>query len=787
LLRRLFDNIASISRSFTEKINKDILVGGVDESLNEIQQIVQSFGALERQFQQSTAQLVRKSSEISILKELSDLCYVTLDPWEILNVTLERALLLAQADIGSILILNRDEEKKFFVVKACCGLSDFVKIDDRIDYEDSIAKYAVINKNPLVIDDIEKESRFGRTNRVHYGTKSFVIMPIKTIKDVIGVLTISRKDENTVFTQADVEALAPLLSSAAFTYENLRLIKELELEEKSIGILKKIFKTLNSSLLDSELLNTILSDVQVAVPFEIAVVMIEDDKREDKLRVVHSQASGPLDISLGEHFSCKGSILGKVMRSESIRIVDDITSLGQSLDEKLVVNHGRKACLFAPLTKAGKVNGVLVFYAKDSAIFHENFAIAEFITNIISFALEESRLIAAAYKKDRELMAIQQIGSAIASSTFDINRVLNYTMDMIRTLMNVEAGVLALVKGDDLEFAVAFDIDVAELQKFKMKLGQGIVGAVAAHGETIVENNAPESRHFYAQVDQATGFKTLSVLCVPMISQGKVVGVIEVLNKRGSDFNEGDKGILQSIATSVSIAMENSRLYKETLLMAEKERGIRGMFQKFVPKEIVEKIIYDSEAGKKIIDEVKTITLLNLDIRGFSKLTRKIGPQKSVSLLNYFFSVMGGIVFKHGGIVDKYLGDGFLALFGAPVSTPLDAENALSAALEMQTAIAAINEEYVKNMLSEPVNIGVSVFTGEVVVGNIGFDMKMDYTVIGDSVNNVFKLQELTKLKANSIVIGENTCRASLAPLELQEIDSTVEGVRVYELLGRKA
>jgi class 3 adenylate cyclase len=611
-------------------------------------------------------------------------------------------------------------------------------------------------------------------------------MPIKTIKDVIGVLTISRKDENTVFSQAEVEALTPLLSSAAFTYENIRLLGELSQEEKYLGIVKKMFKILNSSLLDSELLNTILGEVHGLVPFDIAVVMIEDDKREDRLRVAHLQASGQVDIVPGQHFARKGSILDNVMRAELVRVVDDIGSLGQELDEKLFVNHGRKACLLAPLTKGGRVNGVLAFYATDSAIFHANFAIAEFITNVISFALEQSRLVTAAYRKDRELLAIQQIGRAIASSTFDINRVLSYTMDMIRTLMNVEAGSLALVNGDELEFAVSFEIDVSQLQKFKVKLGQGISGAVAARGETIIENNAPKSRNFDAQIDLATGFKTVSVLCVPMISHGKVVGVIEVLNKRGGDFTEGDKGILQSIATSVSIAMENSRLYKETMLMAEKERGIRGMFQKFVPREIVDKIIYGSETDKPVIDELKIITLLNLDIRGFSGLTKKIGPQKSVSLLNYFFSIMGGIVFKHNGIVDKYLGDGFLALFGAPVSTSMDAENALSAALEMQTAIAVINDEYINGIASGPVNIGVSVFTGEVVVGNIGFDMKMDYTVIGDSVNNVFKLQELTKAKHNSIVIAENTARAAQTPLELRELDPTVEGIRVYELLGRK-
>jgi adenylate cyclase len=226
-------------------------------------------------------------------------------------------------------------------------------------------------------------------------------------------------------------------------------------------------------------------------------------------------------------------------------------------------------------------------------------------------------------------------------------------------------------------------------------------------------------------------------------------------------------------------------LSEETLSMAEKERGIRGMFQKFVPKEVIDKITHGTTTKQKVVDEFKTITLLNLDIRNFSKLTKKIGPIKSVAMLNQFFSIMGGIVFKHHGIVDKYLGDGFLALFGAPVSTVMDAENAVSAALEMQFAIESLNEDYLKAILDDPVNIGVSIFTGEVVVGNIGFDMKMDYTVIGDSVNNVFRLQDLTKTIPNGILVSESTIRAVQSPLETREIDQMIADLKVYELLGR--
>jgi adenylate cyclase len=115
----------------------------------------------------------------------------------------------------------------------------------------------------------------------------------------------------------------------------------------------------------------------------------------------------------------------------------------------------------------------------------------------------------------------------------------------------------------------------------------------------------------------------------------------------------------------------------------------------------------------------------------------------------------------------------------------MDAENAVSAALEMQYAIESLNEDYLKAILDDPVNIGVSIYTGEVVVGNIGFDMKMDYTVIGDSVNNVFRLQELTKAIPNGVLVSESTVRAAQSPLEIREIDKTIADMKVYELLGR--
>ncbi|MGD1970968.1 MAG: GAF domain-containing protein [Desulfobacterales bacterium] len=789
ILKKLFDKISNISEQMSSNYLGEFPDDQLSTGTDELQKIVHSFGAIEQRFSNTFHALEKKASEIAILKELSELCYVTFDPEEILHITLERALMLTNSDLGSILTLNKVEPKTF-LVKATVGLGKFVKAGDRIDFETSIAKYAVINKSPLVVEDIERDNRFGRANQAHYGTKSFVCMPIKTSKEIFGVLTISSRQDR-IYTQEDVEVLTPLLSNAAFTYENLRLIKENERNTLYLRSIEKIFKVLTSSFRDTELLHAVLNELQSLVHFDLAFVLTLDEAKPGYLKISDLLISGPSNLARGTIYPIRDSILEKVFKQESSLLVDNTCMMANPLDRELFADQGCTSCLLAPIKSDGSVTGVLALVAHDSEMFYEARKLITWIANGLSLAIERNRLSAAVVKRNQELDTIRQVGSALASSTFDISKVLKYTMDMVREVMNVEAGSLLFLEGDELEIAVAFNIKIKSMKKFRLKIGQGIAGYVAARGKSILVNDIEKSPHFFPMVDESTGFKTQSALCVPMVSQGKVIGVIEVLNKINGEFDTDDKDLLQSIATSVCIALENARLYKETVSMAEQERDIRHMFQKFVPKEVLDKIIYDSENDKPVVEELKTVTLLNIDIRGFSDLSRKIGSQKTVSLLNSFFSVMGGVVFKHSGIVDKYLGDGFLALFGAPVSSTKDADNAIAAGFEMKKSLDAVNR-YLKRKYDTIVKMGISIHTGEVVVGNIGFEQKMDYTVIGDPVNIVFRLQNLTKSFPNGILISENTLRAARTRPHVGEIKTSTDlaeelgDMKVYELLGEK-
>ena len=783
LLRRIFDRVGMISKQVSEKATSEFFIDQPQKGSDEIGNIVQTFGTLENQFGITFGQLQQKISEIAVFKELSDLCYVTFDAEEILYVTLERALKLANADVGSVLILEYPH-RKTFVVKATIGLGEQLKLGDRVDFADSIAKYAVINKSPLIVEDIETDSRFGRKNRQQYGTKSFVCMPFKTIRDIVGVFTISRKNDDIPFTGEDTDILGPLLSSAAFTYENLRLLKEKNEGATHLDSIQKIVHAINSSLTGEELLHAILDEMQSVLSFNLAIILVEDDTRPNNIRTLDFMAAGPVHLSKDVYYSYQGSIFDKVLKQGVTLIEEDTSPLVHESEREFLA--GNKSCMLVPLKTGGSVTGILVLCADGPNPFYESQELIERMADTLSLAMERNRLGDYVVKRDRELDTLKQIGSALASSTFDINQVLKYTMDMIRAVMSVEAGAVLLMREDGLEFTVALNIDIKTLQGIRIKVGQGVAGYVVARGNAVIVNDINKSSLFYPDVDEIAGFHMKAILCVPMISQGRVMGVIEVFNKMEGDFNAGDKQLLQSIASSVSVAIENANLYNETVSMAENEREIRNIFQKFVPKEIVDKIVYGTETEQLEVEEFRMLTLVNIDIRGFSPLAQKIGPQKTVLVLNHFFSIMGGIVFKHHGIVDKYLGDGFLAIFGAPVSSIQDADNAIAAAIEMRESIAEVNSYFLKE-ISASVDTGISVHTGEVVVGNIGFDKKMDYTVIGDSVNIVFRLQEFTKAYPNSILISEKTLSAAKTHLDVKETDisnkGTIGDLKVYELI----
>lgn len=218
--------------------------------------------------------------------------------------------------------------------------------------------------------------------------------------------------------------------------------------------------------------------------------------------------------------------------------------------------------------------------------------------------------------------------------------------------------------------------------------------------------------------------------------------------------------------------------------LREKEM-IKRAFTRYVAREVVEEVLKDPE-HLMLSGERREATVVFCDIRGFTAISERLTPEQVVSLLNEFYTTAIETTFKHDGTLDKFLGDAVMCVFGAPIAHPDHTARAVKTAIDMRTALTELSKRRSIRGL-DPFEVGIGVALGEVVAGTVGTEERMEYTVIGDSVNVAARLQG--HAKAGSILLSRRTYEAvhdlvealSRGPLKVRGKEEEVE---VYEVLG---
>jgi adenylate cyclase len=216
--------------------------------------------------------------------------------------------------------------------------------------------------------------------------------------------------------------------------------------------------------------------------------------------------------------------------------------------------------------------------------------------------------------------------------------------------------------------------------------------------------------------------------------------------------------VLDMAAPLVAVALSLVSTYGFLMFTEGREkRRIRAMFGQYVSPAILAELVdtrrdqLRAEVGAR-----ERLSILFSDLRGFTSLSENLAAEQVVELLNIHFSAMSEIVFRHQGTLDKFIGDAVMAFWGAPIRLPDHAQHAVRAALKMARAMKEVNETLATRGFP-PIDTGLGVNTGEVVLGNIGSEHKLNYTVIGDHVNLSSRLEGLTKQYGCQIIISEYT------------------------------
>lgn len=248
-----------------------------------------------------------------------------------------------------------------------------------------------------------------------------------------------------------------------------------------------------------------------------------------------------------------------------------------------------------------------------------------------------------------------------------------------------------------------------------------------------------------------TGFSDVEVI-IKAINTGRVFRYIT------KPWDESElHAIIESGLSHYNLEERNRRLIEELNEQVIEHKRTMALFQKYVPASILNEVLSNTSTTSLLEGERRIVSVLFADIRNFTKLSAAVkDPLQTVRYLNNYYTFMSEIIQKHGGVINKYLGDRILALFGAPVSHIDNQLNAVLAGMEMIESLERFNAED-HNCIGQNIEIGIGINTGEVIAGNIGTPDRIEYTALGDTVNVASRLEDLTVTMPNTLLITEST------------------------------
>lgn len=351
--------------------------------------------------------------------------------------------------------------------------------------------------------------------------------------------------------------------------------------------------------------------------------------------------------------------------------------------------------------------------------------------------------------REKIFAVLVQVAKVLLQSE-ELNSVLNTVMDIIFKYLPVERGLLILFDDEGQP--------VPKLAKFRegseeqeIPISRTILKMVAEQQVSLLTSNALEDARLLGGKSIAIhGIR--SAMCVPLWHRDRVIGAVQVDSPiHIGRFTEEDLDLLTALANFAAVAIERAQLAEKI----EHERKVRAKLERYHSPGVVDEIVKGVISTEDSEIKSAEVSILFADICGFTTISETKKPEEVSEFLSHFFSCAVEAIFAHGGTLDKFIGDAVMAFFGAPIAQDDHAERAVHAGLAMQRLVAQWNAERVRNQLP-PVQIRVGINSGPAVVGNVGTEKRVDYTVLGSAVNIASRL-ESGVARPGSVVISQNT------------------------------
>jgi adenylate cyclase len=381
------------------------------------------------------------------------------------------------------------------------------------------------------------------------------------------------------------------------------------------------------------------------------------------------------------------------------------------------------------------------------------------------------------YEKLRLTHELQRIGL-----TTDLSVLLNRTLEVVFSMLKADNALIMLVDEETNTLVPHTVKQRGSGDKQEILLSSTIVNAAIQERASVLSSDAfLDPRFSGSQSIIAQGIR--AAMCVPLVAHDKVLGLMHLDSReRVGAFVEKDLQLLKAIAAQTAVAIENARLIRQI----EDEAKTRMQLSRFLPPHVVDEMVAGRGAPIQKGGREVEATVVFCDIRGFTSISESTGPQEVVDLLNDYFERLVEVVFARHGILDKFIGDALMASWGTLEGSDLEEStyDCVAAAVDFRDAIRDLNMERAELGL-DPIRMGVGVNTGRLVAGYMGAKRRLEYTVIGDTVNTASRLCGIAD--GDQVIISENTyayvkSRIEARYLGLRSVKGKEQEVGVYDV-----
>ncbi len=390
-------------------------------------------------------------------------------------------------------------------------------------------------------------------------------------------------------------------------------------------------------------------------------------------------------------------------------------------------------------------------------------------------------------RKAQTLEMLYELSKTLGN-VFDLKEIFMRATDLIFRGTPADRVVALLadetIDGKILDYSlvpIAMKVRDEQLAKFteKMTVSRTITQRVMREKVALLSQDAKTDEKFVG-AESIVSQGVRSTICAPLITESNVHGVVyaDRLDPFAT-FTPDDLELISAVAAQTAVSVETVKAHKRLA----REEVARANYSRFMPEYVVKQLL-ENPNSFRLGGVNQKITVLFADIRGFTSISERENPEKIVGILNRYFTAMSEIIFAYGGTLDKYIGDGLMALFGAPTASPEDPKNALTTAVAMQKRLVLLNQELIAEGLNS-IEIGIGMHTGLATVGYIGSEKRSEYTAIGDTVNLAARLEQ--NAKGGQILISDATaaeCRdlIPLIPHEPLTVKNRLQPVTLYEV-----